>query len=228
MSLQLDNVTLVHPDGDSTVTALADVDLHVAPGELLVVTGPSGSGKSSLLAVAGLLLRPDSGTMRIGGTDVTDLGAGERSRVRREQVGFVFQQANLVPSLDAVDQLLLAAHVAGRRPSEGRAQAMELLESVGMAGAARRRPHQLSGGQRQRVAIARALMNRPRLLLVDEPTSALDAERSVAVAELLAGVTREREVATVLVTHDLDLVSYADRHATMLDGALQEPAVAAA
>ena len=226
-SLELTDVTLVHPDGDGTVTALDEVTLRVDPGELVVVTGPSGSGKSSLLAVAGLLQRPGSGAVRIDGTDTAALSPRERATVRRERIGFVFQQSNLVPSLDAVDQLLLAAHLAGHRPARQRERAAALLAQVGLGPASRRRPHQLSGGQRQRVAIARALMNSPQLLLLDEPTSALDAQRSVAVAELLAEVTREHGVATVLVTHDEHLVRYADRHLAMTDGRLGELAALA-
>jgi putative ABC transport system ATP-binding protein len=226
-ALELRGVGVVHPDGDGVITALDHVDLQVAPGEMLVVTGPSGSGKSSLLAVAGLLRAPDTGTVRIEGIEVSGLSRSERTRARRDRIGFVLQQSNLIPSLDSVDQLLLAAHVAGRRPTRGVGRALRLLDDMGLADAARRRPNQLSGGQRQRVAIARALMNEPRILLVDEPTSALDSERSVAVVELLAAVTREHAVATVMVTHDRDLVPFADRHVSMSDGRLLDvPAMA--
>jgi putative ABC transport system ATP-binding protein len=226
-ALELVTVGVAYPDGDDTVTAMDHVDLRVAPGELLVVTGPSGSGKSTLLAVAGLLQPPDTGTVRIDGSDVTTLSRADRSRVRRERIGFVLQQTNLLPSLDAVDQLLLAVHVARLRPARRLARAHELLERMGLTEKANRRPHQLSGGQRQRLAIARALMNDPRILLVDEPTSALDRGRSLAVVELLAGVTREHAVATVMVTHDEALVPHADRQVSMADGRLLESPVLA-
>ncbi|MEK2495531.1 ABC transporter ATP-binding protein [Kitasatospora purpeofusca] len=204
MSLVLSDVTLSYPDGDGRLTALDRVDLTVGAGRFVAVTGPSGSGKSSLLAVAGTLVTPDSGTVVVEGVRTDGLPAAERARVRRDRIGFVFQQDNLLPSLTALEQVLLAADLrkGGRRAH--RTRAMELLEQVGLADAADRRPHQLSGGMRQRVNIARALMGSPSLLLVDEPTSALDRERGRRIIALLAELVRDRGVATVVVSHDLD------------------------
>ncbi|KAA2252867.1 ABC transporter ATP-binding protein [Solihabitans fulvus] len=222
MSLVLQGIRLSYPDGDQRRTVLDDVSLTVEPGELAAVTGPSGSGKSSLLAVAGLLLRQDAGRVLLGGTDATDLKPAQRTTMRRERIGFVFQQANLLPSLTATDQLLAAAHLAGRRPDSARERAAELLGELGLAEVAGQRPHQLSGGQRQRVGIARALMNEPAVLLVDEPTSALDRTRGQAVIDLLAEVTRRRAVATVLVSHDLASLAAVDRVLDLRDGVLSE------
>lgn len=223
-ALALESVTLTYPDGDRTLTALDAVSLAVAPGELVAVVGPSGSGKSSLLAVAATLLRPDAGRVVVAGRDTAGLGERERTRLRREQVGIVFQQANLLPSLTAVEQLLAVEHLRGGNVRAARAQAEELLESVGLdAAGRRRRPHQLSGGERQRVNIARALCTGPSVLLVDEPTSALDHERGEQVTALLAEVTRRHRTATVLVTHDRGLLGRADRVLTMTDGRLTAP-----
>ncbi|GAA3039879.1 hypothetical protein GCM10020000_17870 [Streptomyces olivoverticillatus] len=181
--------------------------------------GPSGSGKSSLLAVASVLLRPDAGRVVLAGRDTAGMPDRERTRLRREQVGIVFQQSNLLPSLTAVEQLLAVEHLRGGSVRGARARAEELLESVGLGEAGRRRrPHRLSGGERQRVNIARALFTGPSVLLVDEPTSALDHERGEQVVELLAGVTRRHRTATVLVTHDRGLLGRADRVLTMRDG----------
>jgi putative ABC transport system ATP-binding protein len=218
MTLSLTDVTLTYADGDSRLTALDHVDLAVGAGELTAVVGPSGSGKSSLLAVAGTLIRPDSGSVVVGGRDVTGLSLPELASIRREEIGIVFQQANLLASLTTLEQLELRSHVAGRRGSASRTQARELLDEVGLSAQADRRPHQLSGGQRQRVNIARALMNDPAVLLVDEPTSALDHERGAAVLDLLARLTRERRTATVLVTHDRDHLSVADQVVEVVDG----------
>ena len=219
--LILQDVRLTYPDGDRRLTALDAVTLHAAPGELTAVVGPSGSGKSSLLAVAATLLRPDSGRVVVAGQDVAGLSAGQATRLRRERIGIVFQQANLLASLTALEQLLAVAHLRGGRVGAARPRAERLLASVGLAdGKQHRRPHQLSGGERQRVNIARALFAEPAVLLVDEPTSALDRERGAGIVDLLAEVTREHGTATVMVTHDRDLLSRADRVLVMADGRL--------
>lgn len=223
MGLSLNNVTLTYPDGDTRLTALDTVSLTVRDGEFVAVTGPSGSGKSSLLAVAGTLITPDSGDVVIDGIAANGLSSADRARLRRQAIGFVFQQDNLLPSLTALDQLLLAVDIRGVRPSKHRDEAMELLDQVGLADAAGRRPHQLSGGMRQRVNIARALMGQPSLLLIDEPTSALDQERGRQVIALLARLIRERDLAAVLVSHDLATLapgsrSGVDATITMADG----------
>ncbi|HEU5030612.1 MAG TPA: ABC transporter ATP-binding protein [Spirillospora sp.] len=216
--LTLSGVTLRYGAGDTLVTALDGVDLTVEPGEVVAVAGPSGSGKSSLLAVAGALIAPTEGTVAVGGADVTAATPAGRTALRRTGIGYVFQSANLLPSLTARDQLLLLAHLAGRVTREHRDRAAELLDAVGMTAKASRRPHELSGGERQRVGIARALMNRPALLLADEPTAALDQRRARDIVALLARQARERGTATVLVTHDEGLLGAADRVARIRDG----------
>jgi putative ABC transport system ATP-binding protein len=222
MSLVLQSVRLTYPDGDRRVVALDDVTLRVAAGEFVAVTGPSGSGKSSLLAVAGALTPPESGTVEIAGVDAAGLSGRDRDRLRRESIGFVFQQSNLLASLSALDQLLLVADLRGDdRRAAGR-RAMALLDRVGLAAKAHRRPGRMSGGERQRVGVARALMGRPAVLLVDEPTSALDHERGSAVVELLRDITTEQSLAAVMVTHDLQHLHLVDRVATMADGSLRE------
>ncbi|WP_431999804.1 ABC transporter ATP-binding protein [Streptomyces sioyaensis] len=221
MSLELTDVTLTYPDGDARLTALDAVSLTVSPGSLTAVIGPSGSGKSSLLAVAATLIRPDRGRVVLDGTDTTGLGRAELTALRRTTVGTVFQQPNLLPSLTAAEQLQVMAHLDGRSPRKARARALELLAAVGLDRLAGRRPHQLSGGQRQRINIARALMNDPAVLLVDEPTSALDHERGAAVLDLLVSLTRQRETATVLVTHDPAHLDAADEVAEVRDGRLR-------
>ncbi|MFF3843044.1 ABC transporter ATP-binding protein [Streptomyces sp. NPDC001930] len=224
MSLVLDAVTLTYPDGDGRLTALDAVSLTVPAGSLTAVVGPSGSGKSSLLAVAATLVTPDRGRVVVDGTETGELDAAGRAALRRERIGIVFQQPNLLPSLTAAEQLQVMAHVSGRSAKAARGRALELLDAVGLADLAGRRPHQLSGGQRQRVNIARALMNEPAVLLVDEPTSALDHERGAAVMELLAGLTVGRGTATVLVTHDRGHAGRADRVVEVKDGHVSEPA----
>lgn len=221
-ALEIVDAVLELGDGDATVRALDSVSLTVQPGEFAAVVGPSGSGKSSLLAVAGLLGKPTSGVVRVHGTDVTALGKSAAAKFRRETVGFVFQSGNLIPALSAADQLRLAAKLAGRRVDP-----QPLLEAVGMGHRAGHRPGQLSGGERQRVGIARALVNRPSLLLVDEPTAALDRRRSHEVVELLAQQAHAAGVAVVMVTHDHDVLSHCDRVLEMTDGRLSEAALMA-
>lgn len=223
MSLYLDDVTLTYPDGQSTLTALDRVTLLVPRGQLTAVVGPSGSGKSSLLAVAATLIAPDSGRVTLDGQDLLELSRSERTKARRDKIGIVFQTSNLLASLTATEQLTVMAHLAGGSMKRARIRALELLDAVGMADLADRRPHQLSGGQRQRVTIARGLMNDPSVLLVDEPTSALDSERGAAVLDLIGRLTREQHLATVLVTHDHAHLTLMDQVTEMLDGRASEP-----
>ncbi|MFF1692664.1 ABC transporter ATP-binding protein [Streptomyces sp. NPDC058257] len=224
MSLSLDDITLTYPDGEGRLTALDGVGLDVPAGTLTAIVGPSGSGKSSLLAVAATLVTPDRGRVVVGGTETGTLSAAERAELRRRRMGIVFQQPNLLASLTALEQVELMARLDGRgRSVEVRERARGLLDTVGLADLAHRRPHQLSGGQRQRIGIARALMNSPAVLLVDEPTSALDHERGAAVLELLGRLTREWGTATVLVTHDRARLAFADQVVELVDGRAEAP-----
>ena len=221
-TLVLDQVSLLHGDGDETVTALDAVDLQVGPGEVVAIVGPSGAGKSSLLAVAGGLIQPTSGVVSLGGTELNGLSGRRLTELRRTRIGFVFQAGNLVPALNAVDQLRLPltfGRIADSRDPR------ELLEEVGMSHKAKRRPHQLSGGERQRLGIARALVTNPQVLLVDEPTAALDRQRSQDVVALLARETKAQGVATIMVTHDHDVLHHCDRVHEMIDGKLGAPAL---
>lgn len=223
-ALNLINITLEYPDGDSTLKALDAVSLAIGRGEFLSLVGPSGSGKSSLLAVAATLVKPTSGLVAIDGQDVSALKDAERTALRRDKVGIIFQQPNLLPSLTAVEQLLIRDHLRGKAVRAALGKAHELLEIVGLAASANKRPHQLSGGQRQRVNIARALMGRPTVLLVDEPTAALDHERSESIVRLLRRITDEFSTATVMVTHDTEFLPLTDSVATMRDGQIS-PAI---
>ncbi|MEE1750117.1 MULTISPECIES: ABC transporter ATP-binding protein [unclassified Streptomyces] len=223
MTLTLADVTLTYPDGDGRLTALDRISLDVPAGTLTAVVGPSGSGKSSLLAVAATLVTPDEGRVVVAGTETAGLGRAQQAELRREHIGIVFQQPNLLPSLTAAEQLQVMTHLSGGSVRGARGRALELLDAVGLADQAGRRPHQLSGGQRQRINIARALMNDPAVLLVDEPTSALDHERGAAVLDLLVALTRSRSTATVLVTHDRTHLDRVDRTVRMDDGRLTVP-----
>jgi putative ABC transport system ATP-binding protein len=216
--LRLAGVTLRLGDGDDTIRALDAASLTVTPGELVAVVGPSGAGKSSLLAVAGGLTAPDEGTVTIDGNDLAAMKPAARTAYRRERIGFIFQNGNLIPALTAIDQLRLIHHLNRRRT--GGPDAARLLAEVGMTDKAHRRPHQLSGGERQRIGIARALIGSPSLLLADEPTAALDRARSHEVVQLLARETRRAGAATVMVTHDTDVLQHCDRVVEMIDGKL--------
>ncbi|MGI9290376.1 MAG: ABC transporter ATP-binding protein [Gammaproteobacteria bacterium] len=223
MSLIVENVTLELGDGDQKVRALDNVSATASPGELAVVLGPSGAGKSSLLAVCGGLRTPTSGRITIEDKVISELSPAALTLVRRDLISFVFQQSNLVPSLQAVEQLLLIAHLKGIPPGPAeRERAMQLLDEVGMSHRADRRPDQLSGGERQRVGIARALMSEPKVLLVDEPTSMLDQERGKAIVELLAARCSQYKVAALMVTHDNDMVKAAHTVMHIRDGRLTQ------
>lgn len=225
ISLRVENVSLVFGDGGEQVRALDDVSISLAAGQLMAVLGPSGAGKSSLLAVCGALQSPSSGTIRVGDVDITAANRAELTRIRREKIGFVFQQSNLMSSLSALDQLLLLAHMRGRRPNRAdRDRAAQLLDEVGMSHRLHHRPSEMSGGERQRVGIARAFMMSPELLLVDEPTSMLDQQRGRQIVELLVRECHEYNVATMMVTHDQNVLESADRVVDISDGRLSERA----
>lgn len=228
--IRLNNITLTFPDGDSRVTAVDHVTLAAHPGTVTGITGPSGSGKSSLLAVAATLIRPDDGQVLIDDIDATGMDPREATELRRDRIGIVFQQSNLIPALTAREQLTvmneLGARHSRRRRAEAGRRADELLDAVGLGDQGGKRPHQLSGGQRQRVNIARALMNDPSVLLVDEPTSALDQERGASIIDLILRLTDELDTSTLLVTHDLVHLPRMHGVVRLVDGRLVEAAAA--
>ncbi len=221
------NLTKVYGNGNTEVQALRDVSLQVARGEVVALLGPSGAGKSTLLTAIGLINPPTRGQVHIGGEWVLD---GEEAKVdlrsfRRRHLGFVFQKANLIPFLAAVENVQIALEINDALPRTARRRAMELLDYLGVADRAHHLPDALSGGQQQRVAVARALANDPSLILADEPTAALDSHRGRQVMELFARVARERGAAVLVVTHDHRSLDVFDRTLEMEDGQLRPGAV---
>ena len=214
------------PSRHNVVRALRGVDVTLEPGEMVGIVGPSGSGKSTLMHILGLLHSPDRGgdpppRLLFDGTDVTGLSERERTRMRAERIGFVFQSFNLVPTLTAAENVALPVEYAGRRRKAAWSAAREALEAVGMGDRARHRPMELSGGQQQRVAIARALVTEPALLLADEPTGNLDSENTAELLELLRRHNSERRQTMVLVTHDPLVSEACGRVLTMQDGRIR-------
>lgn len=211
MSLNLRDINVEYRSGDERLVILNQFTETFEPKVVTTIVGPSGSGKSTLLGVCGVLRQPTEGNVSLDGTDVTALAVRERDRLRRTQIGYVFQSGNLLPGLTVIDQVLAMATIAGERPSKARARAEELLDEVGLSGHLKARPESLSGGQRQRVAIARAIVHRPRLLLVDEPTAAVDRSQAGQITELIKRVTEESGCITVIATHDPEVMDAADR-----------------
>ena len=220
-ALTLTNVHKVYGHGENAVVALDNANLTVGGNEILALVGPSGSGKTTLLSIAGGLLEPTSGQVIVGSEDITSYNDKRRTEFRRNRVGFVFQQVNLVPFLTARENLTVVADFAKRKGGAGE-RANTLLEELGLGHRLKNLPGQLSGGERQRVAIGRALMNQPKLILVDEPTSALDSKLGEQVMELIVSEVRARNTAAVIVTHDLRMANYADRTIEIADGKLAQ------
>jgi putative ABC transport system ATP-binding protein len=219
--VRLADVTRVHGDGPQAVPALRGVSLDIAAGELVAVMGPSGSGKSTLLNLAGGLDRPTSGEVVVEGTSLASLSPKELAGLRRRHVGYVFQDLNLIPSLTAVENVMLPRELDGIRAKQARREAVEVLVEVGLTEVADRFPDEISGGQRQRVAIARALVGERRLLLADEPTGALDTPTGDDILQLLrarcdAGAT------VLLVTHEPRYAAWADRVVFLRDGEIAD------
>lgn len=225
--LQASGLTKIYGSGNTEVVAVRDASMSVGRGEVVALLGPSGAGKSTLLTMIGLILAPNAGTIRIGATTVF---AEYQTRVnvrrfRREHLGFVFQKANLIPFLTALENVQLAMEINDVAPRHAKPRALELLDYLGVADRAEHLPAQLSGGQQQRVAVARALANRPTLVLADEPTAALDSVRGRQVMELFKRVAHEQQAGVIVVTHDQRALDVFDRAFAMEDGLLREHAL---
>lgn len=219
-ALAMTGVTAVRGSGAHRVEAVTDATVAIERREVVILEGPSGSGKTTLLSVAAGLLRAGSGSVVLDGNHLDRMSVGRIRSVRAQAVGFVFQRANLLPNLTAIENVLLAARLAGFDRRTAAAAARELLGDLGVDSLADRRPEALSGGEEQRIAVARALVHAPALVLADEPTASLDSEAGRAVAERLVKLAVERETAVLIATHDARLKPYADRSIRIADGVL--------
>ncbi len=225
--LEFDDVVKSFGSGLTEVRALRGVTLAVEEGEFVAVMGPSGCGKSTLLHLAGALESPSAGSVRVGGRELAGLDAAARGELRRNDVGYVFQRLNLIPSLTAIENVMLPLELAGASHRHVRDLAIDSLATVGLTERLDRYPDDFSGGQQQRIAIARAIVGERRLLLADEPTGSLDTAGGDEVIELLAALPKEHGTAVVLVTHEPRFASWADRFVFLRDGRVVDETVAA-
>ena len=218
-AIELKNVKKSFKDGDETIEAIKETNFSVDKGEFVAIIGPSGSGKSTLLTIAGGLQSPSSGELWINVRALNEKNEKARAKVRFEEIGFILQASNLVPFLTVKKQLQLVDKV--NKAKENRA-GLDLLKRLGLEKLVDKYPEELSGGERQRVAIVRALYNDPTIILADEPTASLDTEKAYEVVKILAKEAKEKNKATIMVTHDLRLVDYCDKVYLMEDGRLSE------
>lgn len=218
MSLKLSSIAKSYGKNEAKVIALDRINLIVEQGEFLCIWGASGSGKSTLLNILGLLDVADSGEYLLSGIDVSKIKERQRTRLRSEKIGFIFQGFNLIPVLSAIENVMFPLQVQGRSDKHARAKASEFLDMVGLSAERDRRPDKMSGGQRQRVAIARALVTEPEMVLADEPTASLDSVTSASILDLMRHLNRERKTTFIFSTHDPDLLPYASRNVSIRDG----------
>ena len=216
--LAASNLQKIYTTGDARVAALAGVSFEVAAGEFVALMGPSGCGKSTLLHLCGAMDRPSGGTLRLNDRDLAALGDDDLTRVRREQVGFMFQFFNLLPTLTVSDNIALPSLLAGVKSSAAEQRARQLADRVGITHRLNHYPQQISGGEMQRAAIARALIHKPSLLVADEPTGNLDSENGANVLALISELNRETGVTVLLATHAADVAAAASRVLKMRDG----------
>jgi putative ABC transport system ATP-binding protein len=221
LAVQVHGVTKTFGKGEAKTQALKGVDFNVRQGELLMIVGPSGCGKTTLLSVVAGPLEFDEGEVDVFGNRLHEMRKGEITEFRKRNVGFIFQQFNLIPTLSVAENVSVPLLINGVRRKAAEEKATALLKEVGLGGRERDYPNNLSGGQQQRVAIARALVHEPRLLICDEPTSALDKETGGHIMELLRAVARKPDRCVIVVTHDPRVFKYADRMTEMEDGRVQ-------
>ncbi|MET0157353.1 MAG: ABC transporter ATP-binding protein [Methyloceanibacter sp.] len=224
-ALHLQDLQRAYAQGSRVIEVLKGATASLYAGETVALLGPSGAGKSTLLHIAGLLERPDGGAVVINGVDCVKLGDSERTRMRRSEIGFVYQFHHLLPEFSALENIVLPQLILGLSRAEAEERASQLLDSLGIAERGDHRPAQLSGGEQQRVAIARAVANEPRLLLADEPTGNLDPPTAERVFEQLLSLVRQSGVAALIATHNLELAARMDRTLRLKEGLLVEEQV---
>jgi putative ABC transport system ATP-binding protein len=213
------DVTRRYGEGETAVDALRGISVDIAPGKATAVMGPSGSGKSTLMHILAGLDKPTSGDVQVAGREITTLGDNDLTKLRREHIGFVFQFFNLLPMLDARENILLPLTISGEKPEDGWFD--QLVKDVGLSDRLAHRPSELSGGQQQRVAIARAIVTDPAVLLADEPTGNLDTKTSREIMELVTGLNRNQGITVIMVTHENDIAAYARRVIRFVDGRVE-------
>lgn len=219
--LEAKTVSKFYKSENTTIKAVDGVSLTIRAGEFIGLVGPSGSGKTTMLAMLAALLTPSAGSLIIDGHNLAQMKESQRTRFRREKIGFTFQQNNLLPFLTAQENVELMLRLNNKFDKKGRERAIELLTRLGLGERLHNLPSQLSGGQQQRVAIARALIHNPQLVLADEPTASLDTERAFQVVETFAHLIHEQNRAGIMVTHDLRMCHYVDKVIQMLDGKIE-------
>jgi lipoprotein-releasing system ATP-binding protein len=219
--IEIRNLTKIYGNGVE-VRALDGVNLDIEKGEFLAIIGPSGSGKSTLLNMIGILDTPTSGTILLDGVDVTTVSQKQRSKIRNQKLGFIFQYHHLLPDFNAIENVMMPLLINGIKKSKAKKIACEMLEEVGLYDRANHRPNQLSGGQNQRVAIARALANNPDIVIGDEPTGNLDSKSSETIYDLLRKLNKEHNQTFILVTHDERMAVKTDRIIGLVDGKIMD------